>query len=170
MKQKKLTQITILATLVSVTLGYFVYKNYWRTFQLLTVSNSTTNWNTVNMEGCSIRHTDFTYEIKTPGGWAISKTQNDQNRTVYTLDGGENINIEINCDTAGIGGVICVDGGVIDTPFKIDSFSQNGCYWKTKPETAHYTVDNPFGSFVFSIEGVEKLLLDQILSTFTFIQ
>ena len=125
--------------------------------------DETTSWETINMKGCSTRHTDFQYSIKTPDGWTISKNQDNQYRTVYKLTGETNKSIEINCDTAGVGDVICIDSG--------EQF-QYGCFWTSDPNTkgfgAKYNKNNLFGTFVVTTYGVEKSLLTQILSTFKF--
>lgn len=143
------------------------------TITLSPTPDVTADWGIINMKECSTRNANFEYSIKTPDGWMFSKTEDNIYRTVYKLTEGQNSRIEINCDTAGIGSIICLNGGEADHPFQIGSVTQDGCYWTADPNTegygAEYTVHNPFGAFVITAYGVEKTLLDQILSTFTFI-
>ena len=117
------------------------------------------------MKGCSAQHADFEYSMKIPDGWVASKIQEDQYRSVYKLTEGQQASIRINCDTAGVGAVICVNGGERMT---------YGCFWTSDPNTKGYgaqnEMQNPFGVFVFTTLGVEKSLLSQILSTFQFTQ
>jgi len=131
------------------------------------------DWKTITMKGCSTRNAVFEYSLKTPNSWVFLKTQDDRYRTVYELSDEQNKRIKINCDTVGIGSVICVNGGEVDFPFQIGGPSKDGCYWTSDPNTkgygAAYNLFNPFGAFVFTAYGIEKSLLDQILSTFQFL-
>ena len=135
-------------------------------------ADPTANWTTVNLKNCSTRHTDFEYTLKVPSDWTFKKVQENTGRTVSSLTNKLGSSLEINRDTAGIGSVICTDGGVIDNPFNTQITTQNGCFWsadsKVKTYGAQYTIGHQFGSFVFRSTGVEKTLLDQILSTFKF--
>ena len=131
------------------------------------------NLQTYSLKGCGTRHPGFGYNINVPNGWTFYRTENNENGTVYQFLDGNNSTIKINCDTAGIGGVICVNNGVRDNPFKISVNQQDGCYWTpiVEPKVsygAEYNVKNPYGYFVFTVYGVERTLLDKILSTFKF--
>lgn len=128
------------------------------------------DWKTITFKGCNTKNSNFTYKIKTPKAWNSTLSENNEYRTNYRLTN-SNAYIEISCDTMGVGSAVCSDDKV-DNPFKISNAIQNGCYWESTPTGtpygAEYHLENPFGTFLFTVYGVDQQLLDQILSTFKF--
>lgn len=125
----------------------------------------------LSMAGCSTKNPSFGYSIQNPQGWTSVKTQDDVSGTTYRLSGTNGESITINCDTAGVGSVVCINGGVVDYPFSINNSEKDGCFWTAGgngKQEAQFNVKNSLGTFVFGSNGVDKTLLDQILSTFKF--
>jgi len=175
--------LSVIVVLLLSSTAYLAYQNMQLTRQLIQLQNAPTsliapapdpikNWKTVDMMGCGTKNNTITYSIKTPDDWAATQAKTDTTKTVFNLSPALPVHLELRCDTAGIGSVICVNGGTVDRPFG-PSATQDGCYWTSDPTTkgfgGQYTLKNSIGSFVFTAYGVEKTLLDQILSTFKFL-
>jgi len=143
-----------------------INKHFSKALKPTSPPDPTTNWQTLNMSGCSTKATNFGYTLKVPPSWTSSSKQESLYQTKYKISLDENTYISLTCDTAGIGSVICVDGQT-DNPFSYKT-GANGCYPANETENAQYTLDNPHGSFVFYAHGLKKSALDQILSTFQF--
>lgn len=138
-------------------------------------STPTIEWKPVNLSGCNTKNTDFSYSLNIPLGWSVSQEENDENRTTYKISQDQNTYISLSCETAGIGGAICLDdnqpGINFSTDFLVNGIKVRGCFWSSgennQPQ-ALIKMPNPFGFFIFDTQGINKSLLDQILSTFKF--
>jgi hypothetical protein len=137
---------------------------------IIKITQPSIEWKTITLKGCSTENPKFMYEIEIPKVWNYTSLENNQYRTNYRLTNNDSF-IEISCDTVGVGSAVCSDDKV-DNPFKILNAIQNGCYWEATPSGtpygAEYHLKNQFGTFLFTAKGVDKQLLDSILSTFKY--
>lgn len=185
--------LSILLIIASLIAGFFAYQTQnlvkeitelqisptpITSIEPLSTNDPTANWEILYFKGCSTKNSKINYSLKVPPNTDSTKTTEDENRTVYSLTN-NNLEFTINCDTAGIGAVICING-VIDLPFTLKDNLVDGCYWPEPSESGwsgKYTINDVYneervriGSMVFTFNMGSKEIINQILSTFKFIE